>query len=426
MRHAHQSSPSIRSVTRQSVCCLVQAMPRILFGSVVASLAARAMIAAVAWMNAMVLGHPMSWVAPVLGAIATGLLLRWTGIGGRGGGTGTDVFIASLLGRGERPTWQLALTKLTATISTVGLGGSGGLIGPALLVGAGLTPQSGKTPNSVHQALDRDRMVLAAGAAAAVAVLWGAPVASALLPCEVIHRQRVDWPLLPSALIGAGVGTVMYRLSGGAAGSTAIIPTAWFRHLVLVGLVAAVAAMLGLCLIAGLRAMERLSAGKLPLHGASGGPPWRVLAMLALGGFGAVMAARFAGAGVLGFVSVQTSAQWIAEAGQGWRDLGLAAGKIAATVATVGSGASGGVVGPALYIGAATGRGLATLLNGSGVLLGTAGMAGCLAAVSNVPFAAAVLIVEKFGPATLPYAVAASGVSYAIARRWVAYRSLED
>lgn len=405
---------------------LVSAMPRILVGSVLASTAVRLLAGAVAWLNARVIGHPAWWAAPAIGATAAGLLLWRTRIGRLGGGTGTDVFILAQRGLGDRPHWRLGLTKLAATVLTVGSGGSGGLVGPAVLVGSGVTPLLGATVTAPAR-LDHesDRMVLAAGAAAAVAVLWGAPVAAALLPCEVIYRQRVAWRLVPPALVGGAVGRLVYRLGGGAGASPTPIPETWLVHILFAAIIGAVAALSGICLVTGLRAMERLWLLTGPMARRPGGRiPWRALVLLASGGAFAALAARAVGTGILGFTPLQTLISWTADAGQGWSDLGVAAGKTVATVATVGSGGSGGVVGPALHIGAALGRGAATLLDGCGVLLGAAGMAGCLAAVSNVPLAASLLIIETFGLATAPYALVASGVGFAVARRWVAYTAL--
>lgn len=422
---ASAARPALRDWARS----LTGAMPRIMIGSAGAALAMRALSGAVAWLNARLIGQAGSWALPAIGAAAAGLVLWRSGFGRQGGDTGTDVYIAALRGRGERPGWRLGLTKLVVTVLTVGAGGSGGLVGPALLLGSGVTPPP---PGSATAEPDRlvregDRMVLAAGAAAAVAVLWGAPLASALLACEIIFRQWVAWSLVPAALIGGVTGTVVYRLGGGVTGLTATIPETWLLHLLLASLAGVVAALLGIGFVAGLRVMARLRRWAGPLQLRTGrGLPWREVGLMAAGGLFAVLVARVAGLGVLGFAPLQALVPWTAEIGEAGRDLGLAAGKALGTVATVGSGASGGVVGPALHIGAAAGRGLGARTGGCGVLLGAAGMAGCLAAVSNVPLAAAVLITETLGPAMAPFAVVAAGLGFGVARGWVAYAALTE
>lgn len=416
----------VPAARRNHLQSLIAALPRTLLGSLLAAAAVRSMAQAVGWLNARLIGHSVAWALPALAAATAGALLWRAGFGQLGKGTGTDVYIGALRGWGKQPCWQLGLAKLCATGLTVGSGGSGGLVGPALLIGASVMPRRPAVQGE-HDAPGStgDRALLAAGAAAGVAALWGAPIASALLACEVIFRQRVAWALLPHALVGGAVGTTIYRLGAETAPSTAAIPDSWALHLLLAAVAGAVAALLGLGLLAGLRAMERLQAAadRLPARGGTK-LPWRSLGLMAAGGLAVVLVARLVGAGMLGFVPLQALVPWTAEASVIWPDMGLAVGKAVGTAATVGSGASGGVVGPALFIGAAAGRSVAAAFGACGLLLGAAGMAGCLAAVSNVPLAGAVLMVETLGPAAAPYALIGAAAGFWLARRWVAYSSL--
>ena len=77
--------------------------------------------------------------------------------------------------------------------------------------------------------------------------------------------------------------------------------------------------------------------------------------------------------------------------------------KIATTSLSIGSGGSGGVFGPGMVIGAATGAALWRMLEPLGLaphspaILVVAGMAACLGAIAHAPIAVTVMAVEVTG-----------------------------
>lgn len=92
--------------------------------------------------------------------------------------------------------------------------------------------------------------------------------------------------------------------------------------------------------------------------------------------------------------------------------------KILATSFTVGLGGSGGLVIPALFMGAVSGGMISTILasgdNGLSSSLVIVGMAASLASIANVPIAAAIMLIEMVGFQVGIPAVIGSVIGYAI------------
>ena len=344
---------------------------------------------------------------PVLGAAGLCLLLSLSGPGVKG--TGTDSYISGVRsGEGRLPS-PLSPLKILATTLTVGSGGSGGLLGPTILAGSrapGLLWGSRLDP-------ELGRQCQIAGASAALASLLGTPVAASLLVTEVLHRSSIEYRGLLPALGGGWGGLLLSRLLWESPARPALsdLPLNW---LTLWGalVAAALASLLGLGLVRGLGVARR----RLDPAGTSRLTP-------IIGGLGVGLLAWLVGAEILGWGMAPALDSWTSGPGLGPRSWLLAPAKVLATILTVGSGGSGGVMGPALVTGALTANAAFSLVGGSLAASSISAMAAGLTAVSNVPVAAAVLMLELFGPAASAYGALGALVGFFLARSQVAYEA---
>ncbi len=142
--------------------------------------------------------------APAVGLVLTALVLR-LGPTPRSRAT-ADEYVLAVHQPGRRfPIGQIA-TRMVGAVTTLGSGGSLGLEGPAVLLGAGtadnLVRRVGRRVAVDHQAL------LVAGAAAAVAAVFKAPATGAVFALEVPYRSDLARHQLMPALVGAAAGYV--------------------------------------------------------------------------------------------------------------------------------------------------------------------------------------------------------------------------
>jgi H+/Cl- antiporter ClcA len=99
------------------------------------------------------------------------------------------------------------------------------------------------------------------------------------------------------------------------------------------------------------------------------------------------------------------------------------AGKIAFTVASLGTGFKGGEVTPLFYIGATLGNALAPLLHMPFGMLAAIGFVAVFAGAANTPIASTVMAIELFGSEIAPYAGLACAVSYLFSGHTGIYRA---
>jgi H+/Cl- antiporter ClcA len=98
-------------------------------------------------------------------------------------------------------------------------------------------------------------------------------------------------------------------------------------------------------------------------------------------------------------------------------------GKMAFTIASLGTSFKGGEVTPLFYIGATLGNALAPLLQMPFSTLAALGFVAVFAGASNTPIASTVMAIEIFGPQIGPYAAIACVVSYLFSGHSGIYRT---
>jgi len=364
---------------------------------------------------------------PLVGALAVGWLVRYEqGVAGNG----TQEYIGTFE-RGARLAARLSPLKWMASLLTLGTGGSGGKAGPMILVGASAgSALSRRFGVDRGGGLDEGALV---GAGAALGALFGTPLAGGLMAAEILYPEGIHyWGLFPAVIascVGAAVRKALstphiaYAVQVFQQQQRLHPPCAWWYQWagwVLTAVVTA-AGSLGFVLLYGWA--ERQFRGRLrkqalrPVAGAAVCWVTGVVSVLLVPGVSAATSGVFGtGERLLGFAVGGGSLVVLV-----W----LLLGKAVATASTVGSGGSGGLVFPALILGALGGALVQAGCQAVGlptpVALPLVGMAAALAAVLNVPVAGAVLLIGLFGTeAAAPVALGAV-IGFVIGRPWVVY-----
>ena len=370
------------------------------------------------------------WVfgLPVAGALAVGWLLLHEP---RVGGNGTQEYIQTFE-RGDRLPLRLSPMKWLASALTLGSGGSGGKAGPMILVGASVG-------SGLSRGLRVDRpggpdLGALAGAGAALGALLGTPLGGGLMAAEILYAEGIHYRGLFTSVIASCIGATVRRHFSTPhieqvvhafrrKPPTVVAGEGWLQLADwLLAAVVAAALSLGFILLYGwVERAFRNGIRRPGLRPAAGAVvcwgvglvcmllvPSAVAATRGVFGTGDALLAFAVGGGPLAAIAL------------------VLVGKGVATASTVGSGGSGGLVLPALILGALSGSvaeaALKTVMVAVPVELPLVGMAAGLAAVVNVPVAAVVLLVELFGTqVTVPVVVGAM-VGFVIGRPWVVYQ----
>jgi CIC family chloride channel protein len=283
---------------------------------------------------------------------------------------------------------RAALMKLLASAITLTSGGSAGREGPIVLIGGSI----GSTISGFFNlSPGRTRRIIACGCAAAIAVVFSAPLAGSIFAIEIIigdFAVRSFASVVLSAVAGSIVG---WYFLGSSPSFTipayGMVPPAEFGFFLVLGVLAAVVALLFTSL---LYRMEHIFDHWLPIP--------RVLKP-ALGGLLvgiiAIWAPQVMGVGYDYINQVLTGDYVI------WLLLVLIVLKPLATSFTLGSGASGGIMSPCLFMGAMLGTSFGSLVQRSlGFPMahpgayGLVGMAAVFGAAAQAPFTSTILIFE--------------------------------
>lgn len=335
-------------------------------------------------------------------------------------GSATDQ--SGLEARWQRSTFAMAVRKFVATLVTLGSGGSGGLEASSALIGENLgawfykvrsnkalAKLEGWPKKTIHPwvAPNPDYLQVAqlSGIAAAVTVLLGAPLAAAFFASEIMYRNR---PLLEKLFYSLIAALTAQTLSSFIAGDTPMMfgvedplypPFGDMRYwsgLVLMGVAIAFV-----------------------------GQVYRILSVQSYAWFQEGIKNRFVrllvGFGITGLIAlaVYYLTRWLgiterglelvlgsgesmviaAFAGQvtlGMALVGLVA-KMLATLSTIKSGGSAGLLVPSMFFGTMIAVAFAQLLHFEPMPFIAPALAGSLIAIVNTPFAALIFVLEEFG-----------------------------
>lgn len=316
--------------------------------------------------------------------------------------------------RWDLPTFSLTARKFAATLFTLGSGGSGGLEASVTLVGESLAaglfkprPQFHLGPDAGYfdrlrrwwRLNDPDDLQTAqlAGVAAAVATLLGTPFAAAFFAIEVMYRRRPIIEKLLFALIAALVAYFMTNLvTGHPLLFTVNITTRPVFTLRYYGVLILLAVIISAISILFTR-LRSLSENWFHTRIANVWTRHVVGALLT--GVVALIAVQLTGQDLALVLGTGDSAIEAALLGRLTAGVALVAlvGKLAATLATVTSGGSAGLLIPSIYFGAMVAAALAPITGIPASILVVPSMTASLGALVNVPLAAVLFTVEAFG-----------------------------
>ena len=333
---------------------------------------------------------PWWWkvLVPALGGLLVGMII--TRFAAEAKGHGVPEVMESVALRGGRIRPRVVLAKLLASGVCIASGGSVGREGPIVQIGSAIGSSIGQWLRIGERRL---RTLVGCGAAAGIAATFNAPVAGALFSVEIILGDFGVTQFSP-IVISSVVATVVSRHFLGDFPAFEVPQ----YSLVSAGELAAYA-VLGL--IAGLAAIAFVRA----LYGAEDlFDVIRLPAILkpALGGaMIGLIALRFPEIFGVGYEAINEALR-----GElGWKLLVvLAAVKIVAVSLTIGSGGSGGVFAPSLFIGATLGGAVGTVVHylwpeasGGPGAYALVGMGAVVAAGTHAPITAIVIIFELTG-----------------------------
>lgn len=345
-------------------------------------------------------------------AIAAQIMRRWAA--GEDGLNVPDITRRVVHEGGAIPGRPLVARSVASAV-TLGAGGSVGSEGPAAVLGGGLGSALARV---FRFSRERTRLLVAAGTAAGISAAFNAPLAGAFFALEEVlgGLQVAAFPtVVVASVVAAAVSTAVYGVSPAFPVPTLHPSRSWFELLALPPLLGIAC---GLITVLFVRTYFGIGSAAERWHVS----PWL---RAAVGGAVVGLIVWLSGGLLLGEGHLAMPPEVFG--GAAWYIiLALALAKIVVTSVTIGSGGSGGLFAPAMYIGAATGAGVAGLLASLLPSLDVqptawafVAMGGVVGAATGAPITAILLVFEL----TDDYALMAplmlvTGIALVIARRY--------
>jgi CIC family chloride channel protein len=331
---------------------------------------------------------PWYWkvIPPAVGGLLVGPLVYF--LAREAKGHGIPEVMNAVSNKGGQIRRRVMMVKTLASALTIGTGGSVGREGPIVQIGAGLGSTIGRLLG-----FEGNRLIvlLGCGAAAGMAATFNAPIAGVIVAIEIIIGSASVSVFSP-LVVASVMGTIVARVMFGDEPAFLNVPeyslvSVWeLGFYVVLGVLAGIVATLfirGICL------MEDLWE-KVPL------PEW--LAPVIGGASVGAIALIFPQVLGVGYETIDVALQ-----GKGvfWVLAVLVLVKILAAGMTLGSGGSGGVFAPALFVGACLGGAFGMVAQqilpahtaGSGAYA-LVGMGAVLAGATHAPITAIIMLFE--------------------------------
>ncbi len=346
-------------------------------------------------------GWYMLIAVPVIGGLAVGFIIQHFAREAKG--HGVPEVMDAIYRRGAIIRRRVSVAKAVASALTIGSGGSAGTEGPIVQIGAAIGSSFGQLLG-----IKRNQMntLVACGVAGGIAAIFDAPVAGVLFALEIFLRDfsfKTFSPIVFASVISASLTHALRPGTGGIFESVReqyIFNGSELPYYLVLGLLCAGAAVIFIRL---LYAIEDLADG---LHIPDALKP--ALGAALLGILGATYFAwanpahgvpEFFGNGyplirsaIRPDMVVQLSL---------WSLLGLALLKLLATAFTLGSGGSGGIFAPSLFMGACVGGAFGIVLYKLGLIdqssasaYAIVGMAAVVAGTTHAPLTSIVILYE--------------------------------
>jgi len=329
---------------------------------------------------------------------------------------------------------RIAAVKTVASALVLGTGGSAGPEGPAIQIGGSV---GAFTASSLHLGIEERRVALIAGAAAALSFIFQSPVGAAIFATELLYEDVLEASALPPALLAS---TIAYALSLHILGPEYKLPSLHITNIIslyglgalgsyiVLGLVEAVFAFAFVRLFYRIKTWfdtlvneDKVNIYTKPLIGGAivGIIGIFVPAILGTGEelLSSLLSAFAHAERVGGIVAMKYSILTIL--------LVLAIMKMIATSLTVGSGLSGGLLTPSLFIGAMVGQFVGIVIGShvgvAPVIFAYIGMASLAGAAFKAPIGLAFFVAEIGGTPALIVPALIASLTSALATRGVTF-----
>lgn len=289
---------------------------------------------------------PLVILVPIIGALIVGIMARYGSKAIRGHGI-PEVMERILLHESRIPP-GVTILKPVGTAISIGTGGPFGAEGPIIASGGALGSVAGQL---LRVTADERKTLLAAGAAAGMAAIFGSPVSATLIAIELLLFEYRSRSLAPVALATATATTVRYLFHGTAASFPIpdIITSPSGEALTGYVLLGAVVGFFAVLVTQGLYWIEDRFE-KLPIHWMW----WPAIGAVAVGVIGWIEPATLG----VGYENIRAILRGDLV---GQALLALAVLKCLSWSIALGSGTAGGTLAPLFTIGGATGALLTTV-----------------------------------------------------------------
>lgn len=315
-------------------------------------------------------------------------------------GHGTEKAIESVNRNQGNMKIAVVPVKLLTTFITIIFGGSVGLEGPATQIGGAISSFIGNITKM--DIMDKRRLVVC-GISSGFVSVFNAPVGAAIFACEVLYIGKLSYISLLPSLISSFVSYYVGLYMGNKPLTFRInyVPNnqiTAFIHICIFGVANGILAILFIKLVKYVEHAFKKIKIYAPLKGIIGG----IIIILMV-----YITNSFTSLGI----GDETMNKIIL--GTKTENFSFIT-KSLTTALTLGSGGSGGILTPMLFIGSSFGNTWAQILGLNVAFYSAIGMAAFLAACSNVPIASIIIAMELFGNDVGIYAAIAIGISYIV------------
>ncbi|ASJ08940.1 voltage-gated chloride channel [Thermococcus siculi] len=327
-------------------------------------------------------------------------------------GNGIPEVIEVIVFKGGNIPGRFAVLKITATAITIGSGGSVGREGPIGFIGAALTSIMARW---FGLSKEMKKLLVTCGLAAGIAGTFNTPLAGAMFALEVVYMGAFSINLVPifiAAVTGNAVTMAILNkameieVPGGISTTLPELPLFFVLGVSLGALAAAYAKFI-------YSLIDSFSKSRLP-----------EMSKPVIGGFGVgLLGMMFPTYGIFG-----TGYEGMRLAFYGELTVGLlivlGLVKMLATALTVGSGQSGGIFAPSLYIGTMFGAAFGTVINAlfpslhaNPAVYALAGMAAFFSGLTQAPLTQILMVTELTRSyAVLPAVMTSATIGFLTAR----------
>lgn len=384
--------------------------------------------------------YPGPWwlliLIPAAGGLISGLLVF--SYAPEAEGHGTDSLVRTFHRGFGVIRGRVPFIKAIASILTIGFGGSAGEEGPIAQIGAGLGSALARL---LRLTAEETRLLMLAGAAGGMGAIFRAPLGGALFAVEVVYSSTAMesaalLPCMVSAIVA--YSTFALFLTPRALFVAPNLNFHGFTDLPLFVLLGLACVALGGFYVKAFYGLQDRLFQRMPIK-----PDFKPMVGGAMFGLLAVGYPQLMASGY-GWIQWGAIGEILPQTGSGPRigDPQMALGllltlaflKPLATGLTVGSGGSGGLFGPSLFIGGmlggAAGQLIASFFPSSDIqpaAYALVGMGGFFAGVSKTPLTSIVMVSEIAGSyALLVPMMLVCALTMALSQRWTLYREQVD